>query len=149
MMLPTLVSALLFLLPATRPIADAAHQVATQHPLAEGPAMTEAVLLAIAQHESGFRDSVRMCVRKGDMGRAIGTYQLHAGAWGSHTPIQICASDRLQAGLALGVLHRAEEMWPDLGWEGAVRAYAAGNPRASKAADEIIALVRLRLESGA
>ena len=140
--------ALVLLLAPPPVVLDAAHRAAHTSPLPEGEDATVAMLLAIGQHESGFRDSVRTCAKLGDGGLAYGTYQLHERAMGNYTTEDVCRNDYVQAWLAIGVLRRARRMWPELGLEGAVRAYASGTAkRDSKAAREIWDLYLRRLQT--
>lgn len=106
---------------------------------------TRDLLLAIAEHESAFRFPIIRCKVTGDNGRAFGAYQLHREAMGDHTPEEVCASDTLQAKLALGALHRHLAVFPDLGIRGAVRGYASGFPtKDTKASREILMMWRAR-----
>ena len=126
-------------------ITAAALAAARARPLAGHTLDTRDLLLAIAEHESRFRPDIARCAVLGDHGRAHGTYQLHPEAFGDHSAAEVCASPRLQARLALFVLHAYLKLAPELGVEGAVRGYASGRPRqATSAAREIMALWRAR-----
>lgn len=132
-------------LPPPASIATGATEAARARPLPEGPRATRDLLLAIAEHESHFRDSIVRCAVKGDHGAAHGAYQLHPEAFGDHTAGEVCASDALQARLALTVIHSYLKMFPHLGITGAVRGFASGRPRKdTAAAREILALWRAR-----
>jgi len=127
----------------------AALAAARASPLADGAGPTRDLLLAIAQHESHFRQSIVRCQVKGDHGRAHGAYQLWPASFGDHTAGEVCASDALQARLALVVIQKYLTMFPDLGVEGAVRGYASGRPRQdTTAAREILALWKARRAQG-
>lgn len=82
----------------------------------DGPAAKETadvLLLAVAFHESGLRESVQDCTycdtdpRACDGGRSMSMFQLMRGrAWGKHTKEEICSDNRLAARLALHWLTR-------------------------------------------
>jgi hypothetical protein len=131
--------------PAPASLVAAATTAAKAAPLAQGREATRDLLLAIAEHESSFRESIVRCHVRGDNGRAHGAYQLHTEAFGDHSAGEVCASDALQARLALTVLRQYMKMFPHLGIVGAVRGYASGRPRQdTAAAREILALWKAR-----
>ncbi len=123
----------------------AATAAAKAAPLSVGRRSTRDLLLAIADHESSFRPSVMRCTETGDGGKAHGAYQLHPETFWDHTADEVCASDVLQARLALTAIRAYLTMFPHLGVEGAVRGYASGHPRKdTAAAREILELWRKR-----
>lgn len=152
MILPDLVLAVFLSLPSAvqedsarlRPISDAIAAEAEEAPLFagdQGAEKTALLLSALAVHESGLRESVRTCAVKGDGGLSLGLFQLHAAwAWGGFSPRAVCDDDRLQAHLALRVLH-AHARRGVTSLPGLFRAYASGNAgQPSRAADELHAV---------
>lgn len=70
-----------------------------------GPLATGLSLIAIGQHETRFREGPRRCRPRGDY---VGTFQILPGPnLAPHKISEVCASDELQARLALRLLHRA------------------------------------------
>jgi hypothetical protein len=136
------------------PVAHAIAEEAAVAPLwpgDDGVRRTALVLVAIAWHESGFREEVRTCAVRGDGGASLGTTQLHRGfAWFGHTAEEICGSDALQARLALRVLgvHRGRGVASEAGL---LRAYASGDAgRDTRAGRELrAALERTMRAAGA
>lgn len=107
-----------------------------------GPAASDAAavaLVAIGQHESGFRAAVGNCLINGDGGRSVTFYQLMRGAaWDGHTRADLCPSGPLAAYLALGVLNRYTAPCKVRTPIAFFRAYAAGScAAASRAATDI------------
>lgn len=127
---------------APKHIVDAAQKAATAKPMKAGPVASRELLLAIAEHESGFLDDVVRCRRRGDGGLAHGAYQLHPEAFGGHKRAEVCENDELQARLALAVLRIAEGKG---GLKRAVEIYASGRPRSTRASREILAIFRRRM----
>lgn len=119
-------------------------EAAEAHPLKAGKAASERLLGAIAEHEGGLRESVRRCAVTGDSGRAVTLFQIHPEALGAHSRAEACASDELAARLALASLRAGEKMCGG-SLRCAVRLYASGTRRNTKAAREIYSLfLRLR-----
>ena len=106
----------------------------------EGALATGLMLVAIGFHESKFQEKTRRCLPR--RGAYLGLFQLQPGPnTRPFTAAEVCASDALQARLALGVLRRARERCKVCGAAYAVRAYASGDgARSSKEAREITEL---------
>lgn len=107
-----------------------------------GRAATATLLLAIGVHESGLREEVQHCRVRGDNGRSIGLFQLmHRVACAPWSVEDVCGSDRLQASLALSVLHRHQDQCPRCAPRRWIAGYASGDGRRdSQAAREIAQL---------
>jgi hypothetical protein len=109
------------------------------------PTATALLLATVAQHESGFLESVRRCKRRGDQGRSIGLYQLMSGrAWRGHRAADICADDHLQARLALQVLQGARAQCRTCALTFVLRQYASGDGgKSTPAATRLAAMFAL------
>ncbi|HVY48662.1 MAG TPA: hypothetical protein VHB21_22395 [Minicystis sp.] len=126
--------------------ADAISRAASSAPLWDGEAgraATATLLVAIAFHESGLREDVQRCLVRGDRGRSLGLFQLmHDAAWSDADDARaICASDALQADLAVRALGRFRGICaactPAL-W---INGYASGELRRSTRASVEIAAI--------
>ncbi len=106
----------------------------------KGALATGLMLVAIGFHESKFQEKTRRCLPR--PGRYLGLYQLLPGPnTRPHTAAEVCASDGLQARLALRVLRRARDRCPSCSPVYALRAYASGDGGVkSKEAREITEL---------
>lgn len=106
----------------------------------KGALATGLMLVAIGFHESRFQEKTRRCAPR--PGRYLGLYQLLPGPnTRPHTVAEVCASDALQARLALRVLQRARGRCPSCSPVYALRAYASGDGGVkSKEAREITEL---------
>lgn len=96
-------------------------------------------LVAIGNHESGFRDDIVQCRWKGDSGKSISAWQLWGPwAWFGHTHDEVCGSTRLAAALALRVLDVHAQQCKRSAWRGVFNGYASGDcSKASKAATDM------------
>lgn len=122
-------------------VAQGIHEAAEARPLRAGKVASESLLAAVAEHEGHLQESVRRCAVTGDSGIAVTLFQLHPEALGSFSRDEVCASDSLAARLALASL-RAGELLCRGDLRCAVRLYASGRKRDSKAAREIWSLFR-------
>ena len=102
-----------------------------------GLTATSLMLVAIGYHESKFDEKTRRCLPR--PGKYLGLYQILPGAnTKPHTVKEVCASDALQARLALRVLQRTLDRCPSCSPVHALRAYASGSAGVdSKEAREI------------
>ena len=114
-----------------------------------GPAAKEAsgiALVAIAWHESNFRQVVRDCRMTGDHGASISSFQLMKGtSWFHYSKDEICTNPQLAATLALRVLN-----WYDrsVSTKSLFQGYATGSWAVqATAADEIRKLFEEALAS--
>lgn len=122
-------------------VADAIVTESARAPLKAGIAASERLLSAIAEHEGHLREDVRRCHVTGDNDKAVTLFQLHPEALGSFSRDEACASDHVAARLALSALRAGEKMCHgDL--RCAVRLYASGTRKETKAAKEIWKLFR-------
>jgi hypothetical protein len=91
-----------------------------------GLTATGLMLVAIGFHESKFNEKTRRCLPR--PGKYIGLYQILPGPnTRPHSVKDVCASDALQAKLALAVLARTLERCPSCSPVHAMRAYASGS----------------------
>jgi len=124
-----------------RAVADGIAVAASRAPLRVGATSTAWLLIALAEHEGHLREDVRRCVVTGDQGRAITLFQLWPAALGDFTREQACSDDRIAARLALATLHAGEKVCHG-SLRCAVRLYASGRNKDTRAAREILALWR-------
>lgn len=104
----------------------------------DGALATGLMLVAIGFHESKFAEKVRRC--RPAPGKYLGLYQILPGPnTQPHTAAEVCASDVVQARLALAVLARSQRRCPRCTPSYALRAYASGDGgRDTREAREII-----------
>ena len=124
-----------------RAVADGIVAEATRTPLAVGVEKTATLLAAIAEHEGHLREDVRRCAVTGDSGIAVTLFQLHPEALGAFGREAACSDDRVAARLALAALRAGARMCRG-DMRCAVRLYASGTRRDTKAAREIMVLWR-------
>lgn len=122
-------------------VADGITAEAQKAPLKVGAQASAWLLAAIADHEGKLREDVRRCAVTGDDDKAITLFQLWPAALGDFTRQQACSDDRIAARLALATL-RAGEKQCGGSIRCAVRLYASGRNKDTKAAREILALWR-------
>jgi hypothetical protein len=139
------------LVPVAHAIAEAA-EVSPVFSGDAGEAATAIMLTSIARHESDLFESTRRCRRNGDFGRSIGLFQVKQGpfGWQGHAREDICASDQLQARLAVRILSAHRERCRACGHAFLLRAYATGDGGTeSKASTDTIAIFeRLTRKAG-
>lgn len=122
-------------------VADAIVLESARAPLQAGTQASQRLLGAIAEHEGHLREDVRRCSVTGDNDKAVTLFQLHPEALGTFTRGEACASDNVAARLALSALRAGEKMCHgDL--RCAVRLYASGTKKETRAAKEIWSLFR-------
>lgn len=92
----------------------------------DGLLATTLMLVAIGYHESTFHEKTRRCLPR--PGAYLGLFQILPGPnTRPHTIAEVCASDALQARLALRVIKRARDRCPRCTPAFLVRAYASGD----------------------